>query len=454
MRAFARVLGEPETLQRRYAIASLCLAVLVIGIILLFGHLISRSLSKRYVEDLILSGQIEGQKLADELGAGQGNLDLYELTEKRQEQIIRTLSGVPQLLVWESVQVRDRYGRVVLNSTLTMTEDLPEPLASQMEIKADLGDRDVRETENSYEISVPLGEIGEMVVNISKARLAERALVLRRELLQKTYSIAGVTSATLVGALVLVWHLIQRTRKLEEQRREAQEMAALGGLAANLAHEIRNPLNSINLNLEMLEEDLPSSSRSESDATLDNARREVRRLANLVSDFLSYARPAEPKFDSVQISPLVRDAVEFLRAEARTMGAHFRLPPGFPAVVVKGDSGQLRQVLLNLLLNAVQAVSDLSHERRVIEVAIEGGDEEVAIVIRDRGNGIPEADLRQVRDAFFSSRPGGSGLGLAIAERIVRNHGGRISLTNLAPMGFEAVIVLPLQHDNGNMERL
>ena len=309
-----------------------------------------------------------------------------------------------------------------------------------------LSDENVIETENPYRIMVPLGEVGNVILNVDRAEVAERLSGLRGDLLSQTIRIAVLTLATLVLAFAFVWMLIQRTRRLEAQRFEAEEMAALGALAANLAHEIRNPLNSINLNLELLDEDL-SSDGAYARESLASTRAEVGRLASLVSDFLTYARPTEPELEAVRVDALLDDVGEFLAAEARRLGVHLRVKPGLPRVNVRSDEGQLRQVLLNLVLNAVQAVRDLPADRRLVELFAEEHEESAVMVVRDRGNGIPPIEMERVRKAFYTRRRGGTGLGLAIAERFVQAQGGRIELENLDPHGFEARVVLPIDDD-------
>jgi len=223
-------------------------------------------------------------------------------------------------------------------------------------------------------------------------------------------------------------------------------MAALGALAANLAHEIRNPLNSINLNLELLDEDLTDDGQNARES-LASTRAEVGRLAKLVSDFLTYARPSEPEMGLVRVDSMLADIGEFLTAEAHSMGVHLRVLPGLPIVSVASDEAQLRQVLLNLVLNAVQAVRSLPPDRRVVEIDAEEEQQSVALVVRDRGEGIPPDEMERVRKAFYTRRRGGSGLGLAIAERFIEGQGGHIGLVNLEPFGFEARVVLPIDRE-------
>lgn len=446
-----RVIGRHGTLQRRYAVAAGVFAVLVAGIILLFGHLISRSLSRRYLEDVILSGREEAQRIADELG-GEDALQQLQVVERRREWLLRTLEGQPERGVWESVEVTDASGRVVFSTLFQSREDVPEAVAEDLELSGNLSDESVVETGDSYKIVAPLGEVGAVVLTVSRGRLAERVSRLRSELLWQTAAVASLTVATLVGGFVFGWFQFQRTRRMEAERREEEELAALGSLAANLAHEIRNPLNSINLNLELLEEDLAAGA-DEAVSSLATTRRELGRLANLVSDFLTYARPTPPVREEVALDHLLREVREFLLAEAHAAGVHLRVAKELPRITIMADESQLRQVLLNLVLNAVQAVAPLEAERRLVELGARESDAQVVIAVRDRGDGIAPDELDKVRRAFYTRRRGGTGLGLAVAERFIHAYGGTIELDNLRTGGFEARVVLPLGDGSGTMSR-
>jgi signal transduction histidine kinase len=413
----------------------------VLGIIFLFGHLIAGSLSRRYLEDVLAGGREEAQRIAAELGGSEAKE--LDVVETRRQVLTRTLEGDPERRIWQSIEVTDSDGKVVFSSRSQSREEIPEALANDLQLQGMMSDENVVETENPYRISVPLGEVGAVVLNVDRSEVAERVADLRGDLLSQTIGIAVLTLGTLLFAFAFVWFLIQRTRRLEAERFEAEEMAALGALAANLAHEIRNPLNSINLNLELLDEDLPENGRSARES-LASTRAEVGRLAKLVSDFLTYARPSEPELSLVRVDAMLAEIGEFLSAEAHSMGVHLRVLPGLPSVCVASDEAQVRQVLLNLVLNAVQAVGALPPDRRVVELDAEEEQRWVALVVRDRGDGIPTEEMERVRRAFYTRRRGGSGLGLAIAERFIEAQGGHIRLVNLEPHGFEARVVLPI----------
>ncbi len=429
-------------LGRQYVAAAVVFVLLVVAIVLLFGHLISRSLSRRYLEDVLISGKREAEQLARDM-EDSGGESIYQVVEKRRETLLRRGTELAQRQIFERVVIRDTEGNVVWEATLQARQVPPgAELPQSLELSPDLK-REVADSERSYELHAPVGDIGEVVLLASKGVLARRIARLRKELLAQTLLAALLTLLALSGAFALMWHLVQRNRRLEAQRHEAQELADLGALAANLAHEIRNPLNSINLNLELLDEDLVGVGE-QTRTSLESTRREVGRLASLVTDFLNYARPAEPVMAPVPLSELFQEVGEFLKAEARRMGVHLKVRPPGTGITVQGDASQLRQVLLNLILNAVQAVSGLGPDRRVVTLRAETDTNEdlVTVVVHDRGHGIPDEELPRVRRAFYSKRRGGTGLGLAIAERIVRAHGGELVLANVED-GFEARIVLP-----------
>ncbi len=444
---------SPKSFRRRYAAATVVFVILVLAIILVFGHLISGSLSQRYLEDMLLSSRQDAERIADQLDDSEVlAVDLEGISRTRQE-LFRTLDGVAQRRMVEFVEVFDTDGEVVFTSEFRSTETIPEAEVDQLAIKGGISDRRVAETENPFRIAVPIGQVGEVVMHLSRNELGGRVSRLRRELLGRTVVAAGLTLLTLVIAFGLIWVLIQRTRKLEARNQHERELATLGTLAANLAHEIRNPLNSINLNLEMVEEDLQSCAAEGVSSSLTDTRNEVNRLGRLVSDFLTYARPSDVMFEDVELVGLVVGVREFLAAESLECGVGLRLKVVPDEIIVKGDPGQLRQVLMNLVLNAVQAVEGMDADRRLVYLIVESSEDWAEVAVRDLGDGVGEEELEKVRDAFFTKKRGGSGLGLAIAERVITAHSGRLVLKNLNTMGFDARVILPLPSEDGTMSR-
>jgi two-component system sensor histidine kinase PilS (NtrC family) len=222
-----------------------------------------------------------------------------------------------------------------------------------------------------------------------------------------------------VGTLVHMQDLTEK-RAMEASMKKAERMAALGSMAAVIAHEIRNPLAAISGSVQMLKR---SQRADDADLRLmDIVLRETHRLASLVSEFLGYARPREPKKKRVDLSILIEETVEaFSQCDRRKQTP---IQMDLASVEVDVDSGQFRQVLWNLLNNADQACDGQGQIR--IDLRAEAAD--VLIEVQDDGPGI-EAELRgRVFEPFFTTREQGTGLGLAVVAQIVEAHHGNINL--------------------------
>jgi two-component system sensor histidine kinase PilS (NtrC family) len=214
---------------------------------------------------------------------------------------------------------------------------------------------------------------------------------------------------------------LSEIREMENRMRQADRLATVGRLAANLAHEIRNPLGSLTAAIEALTSS--SAGGEDRDRLSQIVARESARLDAILADFLEYARPA----------PLVRDVVDVVEVidEVLLLLEHRDLPPGlkivreYPAALRwRLDAQQFRQAFWNLCLNAIEAMPDGGELG--IAAAVENGRLEVTVA--DTGHGILPADLPHIFEPFYSTKAGGSGLGLALVHRIVRDHGGDVAV--------------------------
>lgn len=222
-----------------------------------------------------------------------------------------------------------------------------------------------------------------------------------------------------------------------EQLRRADRLSALGRLSAGLAHEIRNPLAAIEGAAEILEQDsLGPQARQEFLAII---RKECRRLNRLLTTLLDFARPRPPERRRVELERVFEDVVRLVQRSAEQKGIALRtqVAPDLPVLVA--DAEQLTQVLLNLTLNAVQAMSQ-GGEIRLEALPDPGG---VRIAVRDQGPGIAEADLERIFDPFYTTRSEGTGLGLAVAHQIVAQHGGWIRAEPNPDRGMTFWVWLP-----------
>jgi two-component system sensor histidine kinase PilS (NtrC family) len=207
-------------------------------------------------------------------------------------------------------------------------------------------------------------------------------------------------------------------------------------MAANIAHEIRNPLASLTGAIEALTGG--GASDEERERLNQIVARESARLNRLISDFLGYARPAPLALGRVDVAEALEEVLLLLE--------HRDLPPGlkvvreFPVSLIwRADTQQLREALWNLCLNAVEAMPDGGELR----VAASAEHDTLHISVADTGEGIAAADLSHIFEPFFSTKPGGSGLGLALVHRIARDHGGDLAVRTAPGLGTTFSLTLP-----------
>lgn len=251
--------------------------------------------------------------------------------------------------------------------------------------------------------------------------------------------------ATVTGMLADRAHRRERElrrvyRELEasfEQIRRADRLSAIGRLSAGLAHEIRNPLASIEGAAEILGQ--ASTAAPMREEFLGIIRKECRRLNRLLGELLDFARPRPPERHAVAIERVLDDVINLVAHSAEKNGVRLRkqVAPELPPLVA--DPEQLTQVILNLAINAVHAMPE-GGEILLTAKRDEGG---VVVQVRDEGCGIPEGDLEKIFDPFFTTKSDGTGLGLAVAHQIVSQHGGSIRVERNPDRGMTFSVWLP-----------
>ncbi len=232
---------------------------------------------------------------------------------------------------------------------------------------------------------------------------------------------------------------IQRLHQTQMSR--AEHFATLGELATGLAHEIRNPLAGIAGVIEIVSRDLPLNSPARS--VIKDAKEEALQINRILTELLDTARPKPPQFRVSDVCSTAEHAVMFARQQAITKRIMIEMEVSGAVPPVDHDPNQINQVLLNLLLNAIQSMD----KPGTIRVLLETDEDAVLITVADEGKGIPPEHLPNIFRPFFTTKGHGTGLGLSLARRTVESHGGRIDVISEVGKGSRFAIRLPIARE-------
>jgi hypothetical protein len=234
---------------------------------------------------------------------------------------------------------------------------------------------------------------------------------------------------------------IERLHQREMAR--AEHLATIGELAAGLAHEIRNPLAGIAGVVEVMGRELPQESSSR--AVLPEVQGEIHHIQTILNDLLAYARPRSPEFRPADLNATIEQAVFLARQQVRTKPIEILFDPAKNQIEVVHDPVLIQQVVLNLLLNGIQAIPNQGK----IEIRARREGEFAVVRITDTGRGIASDSLNKIFKPFFTTRKEGTGLGLSLAKGIVESHKGRIEVTSEPGHGAQFEVWLPISRRDG-----
>jgi signal transduction histidine kinase len=452
MNGLAR-LGE----SRRFLLASVVFALFVLSDIALFSWLIFRSLSQREVERVLLETRTEAETLARQIAkqAEKQGKDLFTAVAVERETQTYIDSMLRQRDFVREVEVRDKNGVLVFQSRSRATQPAgPPKVGSLVERPLELAGQGPRVERKTSEqavtmeipsIQVPIGELGTLQIGLSAGELSKRIGVLRGDLIRQSMFIGLVSILLLLSAYTAVWLSLRRARRLELQAVEAERLAYIGTLASGLAHEIRNPLNSLNLNMQMLEEEIAehgSSGLPSGKRLLSITRSEINRLERLATDFLAYAKPRPLDLEEMPAVRPLEQLREVLAGEIQKRLAKVTVEDRSGGARIKVDPHQINQLLLNLAHNAMAAVEEAGRSP-ILRLSAYRHGPTVALELTDNGVGIPEDEEGKVFDLFYSTRKGGTGLGLAIVQRIATAHGGEVRIKSAVGVGTVVTVELP-----------
>ncbi len=231
---------------------------------------------------------------------------------------------------------------------------------------------------------------------------------------------------------------LTKIRQLEYNARQNEKLAAVGGLAAGIAHEIRNPLAGISGSIEMLSQTV---NNDDDRKLMKIVLREIDRLNNLITEFLDYARPETPPTDPVNLSSLFTEILDSMRLNNQVRADVEQIREYPDGLMILGRRDKLKQAFLNIVLNSYQAMNESSHPSLSVKAVV--SENEVRVRIRDTGSGMNEVTKRKMFEPFHTTKPKGTGLGLAVTHKILEGHGAKVFVESEVGVGTEFILTFP-----------
>jgi len=258
--------------------------------------------------------------------------------------------------------------------------------------------------------------------------------------------LTGVVAGLLIGLVsaAVGCYFYNHRKNLKFRAGKQSELEELSRLTGGLAHEIKNPLSIIKINLKLVSEDLTGRDENTIRAAKKIAvvQKETQRLEQILDDFLAFIKKTELHLSRVDINEVVSDMIDFYSPQASSRSITVRSSPAGESLICKADADSLKQVLLNLFINAQQAMPNGGE----LMLRTQKNGKNAVIIVSDTGRGIEPENMDKIFNAYYSTRPGGSGLGLSTSKKIIEAHNGSIRIDSLPGKGTSFTIQLPLEN--------
>jgi signal transduction histidine kinase len=432
----------------------LCLGMLGIGIVLLNTFLIARLKEDMRERALLLAEETAGDQIrALLLRNGKSGAPVAGNASEITQQVQLVLRGKHNLVAF---CLLDPQGNVIL-SDVGHTAEMISLQKNNDGVKASLSVKDLDSIEVQLRRTHPELRRAELPVDRQDATKGNMQFLISetgsykeidsaaRSITKHLWSVLLAFTGVLALGLYLMARSFRRQLRLLQENERLDRMAYVGTLASGLAHEIRNPLNAMAVNLTVAEEEAAAGQEGSGDVirrALDYIQKEVNRLNRSVTHFMEFALPETHRREEMDLRPLVEEVLELLKPQIKESGVQVTVDLPEEARLEADFSG-LRQVLYNVVLNAVQAMSGQEPGERRLSI---GGRRESAqwfLWIDDTGEGIPAGEEKKVFEVFHSTKAAGSGFGLAIARAIIKSHDGEIAARRREQGGTRIEITLP-----------
>ncbi len=390
------------------------------------------------IHNLIESENIDTLKDIKDKNKFQSQLQV--LFKKNKDIVIAAFIDKSGKIVVE--QVRKGEDKIeVIEPGETIKTEIPSNANEDWEIEV----KKIEDNLQQIELPIKKGEvpIGYLKYSISHSKVYQKMIKTSKIF---TYQIILLIISLIVLLAVifyLLWKVFNRHITVLEEKDKLDKMAYVGTLASGLAHEIRNPLNVMKINLDVISDDIENAKNPTDKNNLNSIKLisgQVQHLNNILNSFLGYAISNPIEKNKEDIVYLVKETIEFFENDMKKKNISCILdaPDKF---FVNIDRSKIQQVLNNIILNAIQAMT--GSEKKIF-INIFKKDEKAVLTVTDTGEGFPQKNMDEIFKVFFTTKEKGSGFGLAIAKKIIEEHGGKIEALNVEPKGARITITLPV----------
>lgn len=430
-----------------------CVILLELCVVIVSAYYLNK-MKNGLVTEALQFAEKQGREIADYISKESNITHLSEFKDKSAissyiKILLRENDAIVYALVVDekgNVYTQDASQKEGLKNITTskgkFSTTLPKNPSSKLQLSVEQG------TSAVHTIRLPIKKnnemLGELLFNVSKESLEKRLSATSNRISEEIAALIIIITIITLVAFFLLTRIFRHHLEIIKRTEQMDRMGYIGTLAAGLVHEIRNPLNAMNVNFQLIKEEIeqPIEDSSQRTNTLVNKLQgEIQSLNKLLTNFLSFAVPTSSQKTTFKVIDLLDETVDFFSAEFTKRNVVIHKEHNDNDTILHGDRNALRQVLFNIIINAIQA---MEKKEKILTFHIEKSNtSSVILSISDNGTGIQKSKIGKIFDIFYTTKPGGSGFGLAIAKRIVNDHKGKIWVKSFVGEGTTFYIELP-----------
>lgn len=429
-------------LLKRVVIATLCFVIVIGSAILLINNLLPGYLQAEYIQ--------KSRILARTLSKTIQDVKIFSGKEKMIRRMVQL--NFPEERNIVNIVVRDKRGQTMYESSgahegMLFSEILKKRQQTTEESLSDERTKIIKvRSQNKnltyYKITAPIIrngiKTGEVVVGLSKKTLTDKIQINQSQLAQMVFlGSMGLLGVVSFSFLISMW-LFVMFKKSQSKVNYLSRLAYVGEISSGLAHEIRNPLNTMSLNIQLLKENIENGDREKIFKKLDTLEKAKDQAAITLEKFLDFAKPKKSNAETISIKGIINQTLGMLQGKLQSRNISIVVRYTDEKAAINADPSEIMQILLNILINAIQSFNDEKDKKIKVDVKVSKDD--LIIVIEDNGIGMDDFTLQHMYTPFFSKKQEGTGLGMAVVKKLVEEYNGVIQCHSTVNGGTKFIL--------------